>query len=110
VAAVAKAEGGAARELEIGLVNQASGVEGLTSRATADVSAGQAPQLVVHERDHTVEGGSVARVVGPEKQGDLADLHRPFKPPGGGAADPIGRASTLSANRDDDLPGTLGRR
>ena len=52
-------------QLQVGLVHEAGGVEGIAGGPAAQVAPGQAPQLVVDERHHPVQGVARPRPRGP---------------------------------------------
>ena len=67
----------AARQLQVGLVDEARGVQRVAARAPPEMAARDPPQLVVHEGHDPVEGAPLPRLVGAQELRDLADPAHP---------------------------------
>jgi hypothetical protein len=63
-------------ESEIDLVNECSGLDGNGRRFAAELAAGNAAQLVIHQRHQAFEGPFVSLAPGQQQAGDVVEVIR----------------------------------
>jgi hypothetical protein len=71
VAGIVEPQARAAGELQVGLVDEARGVERMPARQASQVAARETAQLLVHERDEPIERRRIAGLVGLQQARDL---------------------------------------